>query len=98
MLKLLSTQKAFDGFLIKYSHFSGETSCTMKFNVFLPKKASEEKRPALLFLSGLTCTEDNFVIKSGALKEAAKREIILISPDTSPSSELANRRGCSMQE
>lgn len=84
-MKILNVQKAFDGKLIKYSHFSSSVNCEMKFNVFLPRGAGEKSLPALLFLSGLTCNEDNFIIKAGALKEASKREIILISPDTSPS-------------
>ncbi|CAO3659470.1 unnamed protein product [Umbelopsis ramanniana] len=83
-LKEISRNKAFNGHLIKYEHESKELSCTMKFNVFLPENASQGKVPGLYFLSGLTCNEDNFVQKSGALKEAAKHGIALIAPDTSP--------------
>jgi S-formylglutathione hydrolase len=83
-LKEISRSKAFNGHLIKYEHESKELDCTMKFNVFLPENASQGKVPGLYFLSGLTCNEDNFVQKSGALKEAAKHGIALIAPDTSP--------------
>ncbi|KAG2181435.1 hypothetical protein INT44_008248 [Umbelopsis vinacea] len=83
-LKEISRNKAFNGHLIKYEHESKELGCTMKFNVFLPENASHGKVPGLYFLSGLTCNEDNFVQKSGALKEAAKHGIALIAPDTSP--------------
>ncbi|CAO3671071.1 unnamed protein product [Umbelopsis vinacea] len=83
-LKEISRNKAFNGHVIKYEHESRELGCTMKFNVFLPEKSSQGKVPALYFLSGLTCNEDNFMQKSGALKEASKHSIALIAPDTSP--------------
>jgi S-formylglutathione hydrolase len=56
----------------------------MKFNVFLPQESKNNKVPAIFFLSGLTCTEDNFIQKSGAMAEASKQGIALIAPDTSP--------------
>jgi hypothetical protein len=83
-LKEISRNKAFNGHVIKYEHESRELGCTMKFNVFLPEKSSQGKVPGLYFLSGLTCNEDNFMQKSGALKEASKHSIALIAPDTSP--------------
>lgn len=87
-LKEISRNKAFNGHLIKYEHDSNELNCTMKFNVFLPEQSAQGKVPGLYFLSGLTCNEDNFVQKSGALKEAAKHGIALIAPDTSPRKSL----------
>lgn len=83
-LKELSRNKVFDGNLVKYEHVSNELECNMKFNIFLPKEAQHHSVPAIYFLSGLTCTEDNFVQKSGAIAEAAKHGIALIAPDTSP--------------
>ncbi|KAI9305856.1 S-formylglutathione hydrol [Cunninghamella echinulata] len=83
-LKELSRNKVFDGDLVKYEHVSNELECTMKFNIFLPKEAQHHSVPAIYFLSGLTCTEDNFIQKSGAIAEAAKHGIALIAPDTSP--------------
>jgi len=56
----------------------------MAFSVFLPSKAQQQKVPAVYFLSGLTCNEDNFIQKAGALKYAAAKNIALICPDTSP--------------
>lgn len=82
--KELARNKAFDGQVVKYEHASTELSCSMKFNVFLPKESQQGAVPAIYFLSGLTCTEDNFIQKSGALAEAAKHGVALIAPDTSP--------------
>ncbi|KAI9318183.1 S-formylglutathione hydrolase [Dichotomocladium elegans] len=81
----ISRNKSFGGYLVKYQHHSEELQCDMKFNVFLPKEASEgEPVPAIYFLSGLTCTEDNFIQKSGAIAEASKHGVALVAPDTSP--------------
>lgn len=56
----------------------------MQFSVFVPPQAAHGKVPALTFLSGLTCTEENFMVKSGAQRVAAELGLMLISPDTSP--------------
>ena len=57
----------------------------MRFALFLPPMASEESRaPALYFLSGLTCTEENFTVKAGAQRFAAECGLALVVPDTSP--------------
>eukprot|EP01114_Cavostelium_apophysatum_P007682 TRINITY_DN1982_c0_g1_i1.p1 TRINITY_DN1982_c0_g1~~TRINITY_DN1982_c0_g1_i1.p1 ORF type:complete len:281 (-),score=32.21 TRINITY_DN1982_c0_g1_i1:24-866(-) len=87
-LELASESKCFEGMLRRYSHFSESTKCKMNFSVFLPPNVSDSKKaPVIWFLSGLTCTDENFVQKSGALKYASERGVALISPDTSP-------RGC----
>ncbi|KAI8071345.1 putative esterase [Gongronella butleri] len=83
-MQQVSSNKTFGGQVVKYEHTSAELACTMRFNVFLPKEAEEGPVPAIYFLSGLTCTEDNFIQKSGAMAEAAKQGIALIAPDTSP--------------
>ncbi|KAI9145484.1 S-formylglutathione hydrolase [Paraphysoderma sedebokerense] len=86
-VKLLSSAFCFGGQVNKYEHVSTTVNCTMKFNVFFPKKALKkdgQKIPAIMFLSGLTCNEDNFITKSGAPQYAAKHGIALICPDTSP--------------
>ncbi len=68
-----------------YQHASRETGLPMKFSVFLPPKAvAGEKVPALLYLAGLTCTEETFPIKAGAQQLAAGLGLALIAPDTSP--------------
>ncbi|EGF78255.1 hypothetical protein BATDEDRAFT_30493 [Batrachochytrium dendrobatidis JAM81] len=82
-LVLLSQSKTFDGIVFKYSHDSTLLACKMKFSVFLPKSVSKAI-PALYFLSGLTCNEDNFITKAGAIKKASQLGLALICPDTSP--------------
>lgn len=56
----------------------------MRFSVFVPPQAQDGKVPVLTFLSGLTCTEENFMVKSGAQRVAADLGLMLVSPDTSP--------------
>jgi S-formylglutathione hydrolase len=82
MMQKLSETKCFEGIITKYSHNSRTTNCEMRFNVFLPNAASKPF-PALYFLSGLTCTEDNFFQKAGAFRGAAKHGLALVAPDTS---------------
>lgn len=84
MAKLLSNARCFGGFVKKFEHASTSTNTPMKFSVFLPPQAEHGKVPALYWLSGLTCTEDNFIQKAGACKAAAEHGIALICPDTSP--------------
>lgn len=84
-MKTLSIAKCFAGEQGIYSHESQAVGCTMRFAVFMPPQASASSRvPALLWLSGLTCTEENFVIKAGAQRIAAELGMALIVPDTSP--------------
>lgn len=59
----------------------------MQFSVFVPPQAANGKVPALTFLSGLTCSEENFMVKSGAQRVAAELGLMLVSPDTSPRGE-----------
>jgi len=82
-LKQLSSAKCFGGFVKKFSHMSSSTKTEMKFNIFFPPQV-KEKTPALYFLSGLTCTEDNFIQKAGACRTAASEGIAIVCPDTSP--------------
>ena len=84
MLKLISDVKSFGGRQLRYSHPSSTCNCTMTFAIYLPKEAEEGKVPALYWLSGLTCTDENFVQKAGAQQFAAKYGIAVIAPDTSP--------------
>jgi len=87
-LTLLSSQKLFAGQHNQYQHQSTATSCNMTFSVYLPPQAtSDNKVAALYFLSGLTCTDENFSVKAGAQQWAAKHGIALIMPDTSPRGE-----------
>ncbi len=81
---LISKHVSFGGNVEFYSHKSTFTQTNMKFAIFLPWCSNEKHVPALVYLAGLTCTEDTFMIKSGAQKYAAKHGLALICPDTSP--------------
>lgn len=83
-IELVSESRCFDGRQIVYKHASAACACTMRFAVFLPPAAEKGPVPALYWLSGLTCTEENFSIKSGAQRYAAELGLALIIPDTSP--------------
>jgi len=76
--------KEFGGFLNRYTHQSEVCHCEMTFSVYLPPQAKNGKVPALYWLSGLTCTDDNVRVKAGAQRYAAEHGIALIFPDTSP--------------
>ncbi len=76
--------KEFGGWLNRYIHNSNVCNCEMTFSVYLPPQAEKEKVPALYWLSGLTCTDDNVRTKAGAQRYAAEHGIALIFPDTSP--------------
>jgi len=82
-LELVSTVKCFNGEQQVYSHQSEVLGCEMKFGVFIPNSKLDEC-PVLYFLSGLTCTHENFIQKSGMQKYAAEHGIIVVNPDTSP--------------
>lgn len=83
-LKTISQNKSFGGTQGVYSHDSSETGTTMRFGVYLPPAAEKGPVPVLFFLSGLTCTEENFIVKSGAQRAAAALGIAIVTPDTSP--------------
>lgn len=80
----IESVKEWGGYLKRYTHESQACACTMTFSVYLPPQAETQKVPALYWLSGLTCTDDNFRIKAGAQRYAAEQGIALIIPDTSP--------------
>jgi S-formylglutathione hydrolase len=83
-MQIQSTHMCFGGQLSYVSHDSAATGCEMRFSIFLPPQAVAEKRPVLWWLSGLTCTEDNFTSKAGAYRVAAELGLIIVAPDTSP--------------
>lgn len=82
--KLLSSTKCFGGFVQRFQHNSDALSCEMKFSVFLPQVHPGQKLPAIYWLSGLTCTDENFITKAGAERAASEHQVILVCPDTSP--------------
>ncbi|MGK0249000.1 MAG: S-formylglutathione hydrolase [Oleispira sp.] len=84
----LSSHKSFGGWHKQYSHASVTLNCTMRFAIFLPPQASTGiKVPVLYWLSGLTCTDENFMLKAGAQRLAAELGIAIVAPDTSPRGE-----------
>lgn len=86
-MQLLSTNVCFDGEHRRYQHHSAALDCDMEFAVYLPPVAvgsNPQKVPVLYWLSGLTCTDQNFMQKAGAQKKAAQLGIAIVCPDTSP--------------
>ncbi|XP_002162235.3 S-formylglutathione hydrolase [Hydra vulgaris] len=79
-----SSSKCFDGYIKVYTHDSTEVNTKMTFAVYLPPLAESSKCPVLYWISGLTCTEQNFITKSGFQKFASELGIIVVCPDTSP--------------
>mgnify|MGYP001821565052 FL=1 len=86
-LETLNETACFGGRIGFYRHHSDVNDCDMQFSVFVPPQAAEGKVPVLTFLSGLTCTVENFMVKSGAQRVAAELGLMLVSPDTSPRGE-----------
>jgi len=67
-----------------WEHEATSTSCAMRFGIYLPPDAQRRPCPVLYWLSGLTCTEQNFITKAGAQRYAAEHGLVLVAPDTSP--------------
>lgn len=84
MLTVVSQNKCFRGVQAIYQHDAETTGCAMRFGLFLPPQAQFGRVPVLYWLSGLSCTEENFVIKAGAQRIAAELGLALVTPDTSP--------------
>ena len=83
-LTKVSGSRCFGGTQSVYSHEARETGCVMRFGVYLPPQAETRPVPLLYWLSGLTCTEENFIVKAGAQRVAAELGLALVVPDTSP--------------
>lgn len=80
-METISQHRCYDGTLTYYKHASSSMKTDMRFTAYVPPKPSGA---ALLFLSGLTCTEDNFTVKAGAYRMASELGLTIITPDTSP--------------
>jgi len=81
----VSVNKSFGGWHKQYSHQSKVLNCAMRFAIYLPPHVSNgEKVPVLYWLSGLTCSDENFMQKAGAQQMAAELGIAIVAPDTSP--------------
>lgn len=93
-MDIKSTVRMFGGEVQFLSHASEVCACDMEFSIFLPPQAAEKPCPVLWWLSGLTCTAENFTTKAGAQQYAAEHGIIVVAPDTSPRGEgVANDEG-----
>ena len=87
-IEQVSANKMFGGKQVKFKHKSSVLSCDMIFSVYLPPNAKPgSKVPVIYWLSGLTCTDDNFVQKAGAQQYAADAGVAIVCPDTSPRGE-----------
>lgn len=88
------SHRIFGGEQQVWQHQSSTLGCDMKFAVYLPDQAQNRKLPVLYWLSGLTCTEQNFITKAAYQQHAAEHGIIVVAPDTSPrGSDVANDEG-----
>lgn len=83
-IELLSATKSFGGWLKRYQHRSKVLNCEMIFAIYLPPAAETQTVPLLWWLSGLTCTDENFMQKAGAQRMAAELGMAIVCPDTSP--------------
>jgi S-formylglutathione hydrolase len=83
-LNLVSEHCCFGGTMGFYIHSSAACNSEMRFSVYQPPQAQLAPVPVLYFLAGLTCTEENFMVKAGAQQLAAKYGLMLVAPDTSP--------------
>lgn len=93
-LENISRNRSFGGWHKQYRHRSQVLNCGMRFAIYLPPQAAAGPVPVLYWLSGLTCTDENFMQKAGAQRMAAELGIALVAPDTSPrGDDVANDEG-----
>jgi S-formylglutathione hydrolase len=83
----IGANKCFGGQQQRFRHHSTVLGCDMTFSVYLPPQAEKSPVPVVWWLSGLTCTDENFVTKAGAQRYAAELGLALVAPDTSPRGE-----------
>ncbi len=84
-MNLVKQHHCHGGVVQYYKHEAHETKCPMTFSLFLPPNHEQnESIPYVVFLSGLTCTEDNFTAKANAYQKAAELGVAVLAPDTSP--------------
>ena len=88
MLDLISENKQHGGWHRRFRHHSEVNHCDMQFAMYIPGSVTlQAQTPCLYFLSGLTCTDENVMQKSGIQLYAAQHGIVIIAPDTSPRGE-----------
>ncbi|MCE9789348.1 S-formylglutathione hydrolase [Shewanella chilikensis] len=83
----ISNNRSFGGWHKQYRHHSNSLNCEMRFAIYLPEQANSQKVPVLYWLSGLTCTDENFMQKAGAQRLASQLGLAIVCPDTSPRGE-----------
>lgn len=84
-IEQISANRSFGGWHRRYRHTSAVLGCDMQFAVYLPPQVEQgERLPVLYWLSGLTCTDENFMQKAGAQRLAAELGLVIVAPDTSP--------------
>ncbi len=86
-MQKISDIRCFGGHQQRYQHHSGSLNCEMNFSVYLPPLAEQKPVPAIFWLSGLTCSDENFVQKAGAQRYASEHGVAMIAADTSPRGE-----------
>ena len=92
ILATISQHACFGGVLGYYQHHSQANNCDMRFAVYAPPQAAASRVPVIYYLAGLTCTEETFMTKGGAIEHAARHGIMLVAPDTSPRVTLPGDR------
>jgi S-formylglutathione hydrolase len=83
-LQRLERHGCFGGWQEVWEHDSAVLGCRMRFAIYLPPQAAQRRCPVLYWLSGLTCSEQNFIVKAGAQRHAAEHGLIVVAADTSP--------------
>lgn len=83
-MEIISNNRSFLGQQQVYQHDCASTKTPMRFSIYLPDIAQQAPCPTLFWLSGLTCTEENFTVKAGVQRVASELGMIIIAPDTSP--------------
>ena len=87
LVEEIGSNLSFGGQQLRYRHHSNILNCDMTFSIYLPPQAKQAPVPVLYWLSGLTCSDENFVTKAGAQQYAAEYGIAIVCPDTSPRGE-----------
>ena len=86
-MEQIGANLSFGGQQLRFKHSSEVLGCDMTFSVYLPPQSDDGMVPVLYWLSGLTCTDENFVTKAGAQRYAAEHGVAIVAPDTSPRGE-----------
>ena len=90
-MKCIEHRACFGGWQDVWEHRSAALDCVMRVGVYLPPQAADRACPVLYWLSGLTCSEQNFITKAGAQRYAAEHGVVIVAPDTSPrGADVAN--------